>query len=100
MNIKIRYGLSVVVLALIGVGVFVFQIFDQFLDEKEGNYIMVYRDGFGIWIICRGVIVVDGKIVFFNMKLSKEKCDQVNVIERDKALVWVERNIKVLLIEL
>ena len=28
------------------------------------------------------------------MKLSKEKCAQVNAIERDKALAWVERNIK------
>ncbi len=33
------------------------------------------------------------------MKLSKEKCDQVNAIERDKALAWVERNIKVPLTE-
>ncbi len=33
------------------------------------------------------------------MKLSKEKCDRVNAIERDKALVWVERNIKVPLTE-
>ena len=36
---------------------------------------------------------------FPNMKLSKEKCDQVNAIERDKALAWVERNIKVPLTE-
>ena len=43
--------------------------------------------------------VVDGKTVFPNMKLSKEKCDQVNAIERDKALAWVERNIKVPLTE-
>lgn len=33
------------------------------------------------------------------MKLSKEKCDRVNAIERDKALAWVERNIKVPLTE-
>ncbi len=55
---------------------------------------MAYRDGSGIWTICRGATVVDGKTVFPNMKLSKEKCDQVNAIERDKALAWVERNIK------
>lgn len=100
MNVKIRYGLLVVVLVLIVVGVFVFDIFDQFLDEKEGNYIMVYCDGFGIWIICCGVIMVDGKFVILGMRLLKEKCDQVNVIECDKVLVWVECNIKVLLIEL
>ncbi|EOP1170514.1 lysozyme, partial [Escherichia coli] len=43
--------------------------------------------------------MVDGKPVFPGMKLSKEKCDQVNAIERDKALAWVERNIKVPLTE-
>ncbi|WP_404855908.1 glycoside hydrolase family protein, partial [Escherichia coli] len=52
-----------------------------------------YRDGTGIWTICRGAILVDGKPVVPGMKLSKEKCDQVNAIERDKALVWVEKNI-------
>ena len=38
--------------------------------------------------------MVDGKPVIPGMKLSKEKCDRVNAIERDKALAWVERNIK------
>ena len=92
MNTKIRYGLSAAVLALIGAGASAPQILDQFLDEKEGNHTMAYRDGSGIWTICRGATVVDGKTVFPNMKLSKEKCDQVNAIERDKALAWVERN--------
>ena len=88
MNTKIRYGLSAAVLALIGAGASAPQILDQFLDEKEGNHTMAYRDGSGIWTICRGATVVDGKTVFPNMKLSKEKCDQVNAIERDKALAW------------
>ena len=83
MNTKIRYGLSAAVLALIGAGASAPQILDQFLDEKEGNHTMAYRDGSGIWTICRGATVVDGKNVFPNMKLSKEKCDQVNAIERD-----------------
>ncbi|MBK2729380.1 lysozyme, partial [Escherichia coli] len=48
---------------------------------------------------CRGATMVDGKPVFPGMKLSKEKCDQVNAIERDKALAWVDRNIKVTLTE-
>ncbi|WP_241357915.1 lysozyme [Escherichia coli] len=93
MNTKIRYGLSAAVLALIGAGASAPQILDQFLDEKEGNHTMAYRDGSGIWTICRGATVVDGKTVFPNMKLSKEKCDQVNAIERDKALAWVAYNI-------
>ncbi|EKH08028.1 lysozyme [Escherichia coli FRIK920] len=33
------------------------------------------------------------------MKLSKEKCDRVNAIERDKALAWVGKNIRVPLTE-
>ena len=45
MNTKIRYGLSAAVLALIGAGASAPQILDQFLDEKEGNHTMAYRDG-------------------------------------------------------
>lgn len=99
MNAKIRYGLSAAVLALIAVGAPAPDILDQFLDEKEGNHTTAYRDGSGIWTICRGATMVDGKPVFPGMKLSKEKCDQVNAIERDKALAWVDRNIKVTLTE-
>ena len=69
------------------------------LDEKEGNHTTAYRDGAGIWTICRGAILVDGKPVVPGMKLSKEKCDRVNAIERDKALAWVEKNIRVPLSE-
>lgn len=99
MNAKIKYGLSAAVLALIGAGASAPQILDQFLDEKEGNHTTAYRDGSGNWTICRGATMVDGKPVFPGMKLSKEKCDQVNAIERDKALAWVEKNIKVPLSE-
>ena len=99
MNAKIRYGLSAAVLALIAAGAPAPDILDQFLDEKEGNHTTAYRDGAGIWTICRGAILVDGKPVVPGMKLSKEKCDQVNAIERDKALAWVEKNIKVPLTE-
>ncbi|EOU7470460.1 lysozyme, partial [Escherichia coli] len=48
---------------------------------------------------CRGATRVDGKPVIPGMKLSKGKCDRVNAIERDKALAWVEKNIKVPLTE-
>ena len=99
MNAKIRYGLSAAVLALIAAGAPAPDILDQFLDEKEGNHTTAYRDGAGIWTICRGAILVDGKPVVPGMKLSKEKCDQVNAIERDKALAWVEKNIRVPLSE-
>ena len=99
MNAKIRYGLSAAILALITAGASAPDILDQFLDEKEGNHTTAYRDGSGIWTICRGATVVDGKPVVPGMKLSKEKCDQVNAIERDKALAWVEKNIRVPLTE-
>ncbi|EOM5193060.1 lysozyme, partial [Escherichia coli] len=99
MSRKLRYGLSAAVLALIAAGASAPEILDQFLDEKEGNHTTAYRDGAGIWTICRGAILVDGKPVVPGMKLSKEKCDQVNAIERDKALAWVEKNIKVPLTE-
>ncbi|WP_162805193.1 glycoside hydrolase family protein, partial [Escherichia coli] len=95
MNAKIRYGLSAAVLALIGAGASAPEILDQFLDEKEGNHTTAYRDGAGIWTICRGATRGDGKPVIPGMKLSKEKCDRVNAIERDKALAWVEKNIRV-----
>ncbi|HAM8875258.1 TPA: hypothetical protein IDX45_004747 [Escherichia coli] len=61
MNEKIKYGLSAAVLALIGAGASAPEILDQFLDEKEGNHTTAYRDGAGIWTICRGAILVDGK---------------------------------------
>ncbi|EOB6369863.1 lysozyme [Escherichia coli] len=99
MNQKQRYGLSAAVLTLIAAGASAPEILDQFLDEKEGNHTTAYRDGTGIWTICRGAILVDGKPVVPGMKLSREKCNRVNAIERDKALAWVEKNIKVPLTE-
>ncbi|EHY3286735.1 lysozyme, partial [Escherichia coli] len=56
MNTKIKYGLSAAVLALIAAGASAPDILDQFLDEKEGNHTTAYRDGAGIWTICRGAI--------------------------------------------
>lgn len=85
MNAKIRYGLSAAVLALIAVGAPAPDILDQFLDEKEGNHTTAYRDGSGIWTICRGATMVDGKPVFPGMKLSKENATRstpLSVIRR------------------
>ena len=99
MNTKIRYGLSAAVLALIAAGASAPQILDQFLDEKkvttQRHTAMVPAYGPSVgeqrwWTV---------NLLFPDMKLSKEKCDPVNAIERDKALAWVERNIKVPLTE-
>ncbi|HAK8511649.1 TPA: lysozyme [Salmonella enterica] len=99
LNLKSKYGLSAAILALIAAGASAPVILDQFLNEKEGNSLTAYRDGGGVWTICRGVTVIDGKPVVRGMKVTQEKCDQVNAIERDKALAWVEQNIKVSLTE-
>lgn len=94
-----RAKLSAAVLGLVLAGAPASVILDRFLDEKEGNSLTAYRDAGGIWTICRGATLVDVKPVTPGMKLTQEKCDQVNAIERDKALAWVDRNIKVLLTE-
>lgn len=95
----LRNKLSAAVMCLIVAGASAPTILDQFLDEKEGNSLTAYRDSGGIWTICRGATLVGGKRVVKGMKLTKEECDQVNANERDKALAWVEHNIKVPLTE-
>jgi GH24 family phage-related lysozyme (muramidase) len=91
--------LSAAVLGLVLAGASAPTILDQFLNEKEGNSLTAYRDGAGIWTICRGATLVDGKPVRQGMKLTQEKCDQVNAKERDAALAWVDKNIHVPLTE-
>jgi lysozyme len=91
--------LSAAVLGLVLAGAPASVILDKFLDEKEGNSLTAYKDGSGIWTICRGATMVDGKSVANGVKLTQAKCNQVNAIERDKALSWVDRNIKVPLTE-
>ncbi|EKM5743473.1 lysozyme [Enterobacter kobei] len=94
-----RAKLSAVVLGLVLAGASAPTILDQFLDEKEGNRLIAYKDGGGIWTICRVATMVDGKSVVQGMRLTQVKCDQVNANERDKALGWVDRNIQVPLTE-
>ncbi|MDM3050976.1 lysozyme [Citrobacter sp. CK183] len=94
-----RAKLSAAVLALILAGAPASVILDQFLQEKEGNTLVAVMDPGGVWSLCRGVTRIDGKPVVKGMKVTQAKCDQVNAIERDKALAWVERNIKVPLTE-
>lgn len=98
---SLKSKLSAAVIALIVAGASAPVILDQFLDEKEGNHNTAYLDSAKppIWTICRGATMVDGKPVVQGMKLTTEKCNQVNAIERDKALAWVDRNIKVSLTE-
>ncbi|HBL7319968.1 lysozyme [Enterobacter kobei] len=94
-----RAKLSATVLGLVLAGAPASVILDQFLNEKEGNSLTAYKDGSGNWTICRGATMVDGKPVLQGMKLTQAKCNQVNTIERNKAMVWVNRNITVPLTE-
>ncbi|HFD4437589.1 lysozyme [Klebsiella pneumoniae] len=87
--------LSAAMLALIAAGASAPVLMDQFLTEKEGSSLTAYKDGSGNWTICRGATRVDGKPVIQGMRLSQAKCGQVNAIERDKALAWVEKNVHV-----
>ncbi|NKG32103.1 lysozyme [Erwinia rhapontici] len=96
-NLKTK--LSAAVLALVLGGASANLILDQLLDEKEGNSLSAYKDGSGIWTICRGVTRIDGKPVKPGMKLSAEKCSSVNAIENRKALAWVQANVRVPLTE-
>lgn len=95
----IKAKLSAAVLALVLAGAPASVILDQFLQEKEGNTLVAVMDPGGVWSLCRGVTRIDGKPVVKGMKVTQAKCEQVNAIERNKALAWVERNIKVPLTE-
>ncbi|EPJ4741636.1 lysozyme [Klebsiella pneumoniae] len=86
---------SAAMLALLAASASAPVLMEQFLNEKEGNSLIAYQDGSGIWTICRGATRVDGKPVIQGMKLTQAKCGQVNAIERDKALSWVEKNVHV-----
>lgn len=92
-NLKTK--LSAAMLALIAAGASAPVLMDQFLNEKEGNSLTSYLDGAGIWTICRGATRVDGRPVTQGMKLTQAKCDQVNAVERNKALAWVDQNVRV-----
>ncbi|ECJ0310589.1 glycoside hydrolase family protein, partial [Salmonella enterica] len=96
---KVKYGLSAAMLALIAAGASAPELFDQFINEKEGNHLTSYRDTGGIWTICRGVTRIDGKPVVKGQRLTQSQCDHYNAIERDKALAWVQRNVHVMLTE-
>lgn len=65
-----RAKLSTAVLGLILAGAPASVILDQFLNEKEGNSLTSYKDAGGIWTICRGATMVDGKPVVQGMKLT------------------------------
>ncbi|WP_393950029.1 lysozyme [Kluyvera intermedia] len=91
--------LSAAMLALLASGATAPFLFDQFISEKEGNALVAVVDPGGVWSLCHGVTVINGKPVVKGMTATEAQCKKVNAIERDKALAWVDRNIKVPLTE-
>lgn len=97
MSNKVKF--SAAMLALLAAGATAPELFDQFMSEKEGNALVAVVDPGGIWSLCHGVTVIDGKRVVKGQTATEAQCKKVNAIERDKALAWVDRNIKVPLTE-
>jgi lysozyme len=70
--------LSAGLVALIATGASFPTLYDRFLDEKEGNWLTAYRDGKGIWTICRGLTRIDGIPVKRGDQLTPAQCDFYN----------------------
>lgn len=93
MSNKARF--SAAMLALLAAGASAPVLFDQFISEKEGNGLVDVVDPGGVWSLCHGVTVIDGKRVIKGQTATEEQCRKINAIERDKALAWVDKNVQV-----
>jgi lysozyme len=88
---KLNKAVIGLILSMAGAGA----ITTQFLSEKEGDKMIAYQDGVGIWTICKGITRIDGKPVTKGMRLSADQCATLNKAEEAKALKWVDDNVKV-----
>jgi lysozyme len=86
--------LSAAVVTLVMAGAPARDILDQFLNEKEGVRLVSYRDGKGLWTVCRGLTRVNGKPVTEGMRLTRSECDQLDREEVDKTLRELQRIVK------
>lgn len=73
-----KHAISAAVLALILAGASQTDILDQVLTEREAQRMVSYRDGRGIWTICKGLTTYQGKPVHANMHLTKAQCDEAD----------------------
>lgn len=73
-----RAVISTALLALIAGGASAPQILDQLLTEKEASRTISYRDGRGIWTICKGLTVYQGRPVHANMHLTAAECAEAD----------------------
>lgn len=73
-----KHAISAALVALIAAGASQTDILDQVLTEREAERLVSYKDGRGIWTICKGLTVIDGKPVHQNMRLTREQCTAHN----------------------
>lgn len=53
-------------------------LYEQFLEEKERNVLVAYRDGKDIATVCRGLTRIYGRPVVLGERLSAEQCKALN----------------------
>ena len=85
-----RYGkktfISAALAALIASGAGVNAIYNQVLDEKEGERLVAYYDGKRIATICGGLTRIYGRPVVITDKLTQAQCDELDGAEQAKGL--------------
>lgn len=96
---SMKSKLSAAMLGLLAAGATAPVLMSQFQVEKEGTSLVAYPDAGGVWTICGGVTRVDGKPVVKGMQLTRQQCDKIDNAEQEKALAWVEKNVRVPLTE-
>lgn len=53
-------------------------LYEQFLEEKEGNRLIAYHDGKDIATVCRGLTRIYGRPVVLGERLSADECKKLN----------------------
>jgi lysozyme len=66
-----RAKLSAAMLSLIAAGASAPVLFDQFISEKEGNALVAVVDPGGVWSLCHGVTVINGKPVIKGQRATE-----------------------------
>lgn len=74
-----KTALSAAVVSLIAAGASFPVLYNQFVvKELEGNRLVAYKDGVGIWTICGGLTRIDGIRVKPGDRLTEAQCDFYN----------------------
>lgn len=86
--------LTVAVAALIAAGASAPAIYQQFLHEREGSRTVSYKDGAGIWTICRGLTRIYGRPVVQGDRLTQAECDRLDADEQARGLAEMQRLVR------